>query len=147
MDFKDCIKFANENPICYLATADGDQPRVRGMGMWYADETGFYFQSETNKALYKQIKKNPKVEICFHAGGVNPEALKVMRVYGKVKIITDPKIRAKCIAERPFLRNFGITEPDNPLLAVFQVYTGEAYFFTMADNMKEADIPRIKFGK
>ena len=41
----------------------------------------------------------------------------------------------------------GITTPDNPLLAVFQVYTGEAYFWTMADSMKEASLPRIKFGK
>ena len=23
MDFEDCIKFANETPVCYLATADG----------------------------------------------------------------------------------------------------------------------------
>jgi hypothetical protein len=41
----------------------------------------------------------------------------------------------------------GITTPDNPLLAVFLVHTGEAYFWTMADSMKEAGLPRIKFGK
>jgi pyridoxamine 5'-phosphate oxidase len=70
----------------------------------------------------------------------------VMRVYGKAKIVTDEKIRARCIQERPFVKNFGITTPDNPLLAVFHVYTGEAYFWTMADSMKEASLPRIKFG-
>ncbi|MCE7698204.1 MAG: hypothetical protein K8E24_005000 [Methanobacterium paludis] len=36
MDFEDCIKFANETPVCYLATADGDQPRVRALGFWFA---------------------------------------------------------------------------------------------------------------
>jgi pyridoxamine 5'-phosphate oxidase len=143
MDFKDCVKFANENKTCYLATAEGDQPRVRALGMWYADDSGFYFQAQTVKALYKQIEKNPKVEIYFNA----KDFKQVMRVYGKARIITDSKIRAKCIEERPFVKNFGITEPDNPLLAVFQVYTGEAYFWTMADSMKEADLPRIKFGK
>jgi uncharacterized pyridoxamine 5'-phosphate oxidase family protein len=143
MDFKDCLKFANDNKTCYLATAEGDQPRVRCVEMWYADETGFYFQAETVKALYKQIEKNPKVELYFNAKDFS----KVLRVYGKAKIITDAKIRAKCIKERPFVKNFGITEPSNPLLAVFQVYTGEAYFWTMADNMKEAGLPRIKFGK
>jgi len=70
---------------------------------------------------------------------------KVMRVYGKVRFIEDPAVRARCIKERPFLKNFGITEPDNPLLAVFHLYTGEAYFWTMADSMKEAQIPRVKF--
>lgn len=143
MDFKDCVKFANDNKTCYLATAEGDQPRVRALGMWYADETGFYFQAQTVKAMYKQIEKNPKVEIYFQAKDMS----KVMRVTGKTKIITDAKIRAKCIEERPFVKNFGITEPSNPLLAVFQVYAGEAYFWTMADSMKEASLPRIKFGK
>ena len=142
MDFKDCVKFANDNKLCYLATAEGDQPRVRAMGMWYADETGFYFQAQSVKALYKQIEKNPKVEIYFQT----KDTSKVMRVYGKAKIVTDEKIRAKCIEERPFVKNFGITTPDNPLLAVFHVYTGEAYFWTMADSMKEASLPRIKFG-
>lgn len=143
MDFKDCVKFANENNTCYLATAEGDQPRVRCLRMWYADETGFYFQAQTVKAIYKQIEKNPKVEIYFQ----NKDLSKIMRVSGKVKIITDPKIRAKCIQERPLVKDFGITEPSNPLLAVFQVYTGEAYFWTRADTMKEASLPRIKFGK
>jgi pyridoxamine 5'-phosphate oxidase len=141
MDFKDCVKFANENGTCYLATADGDQPRVRALGMWYADETGFYFQAQTVKALCKQLEKNPKVEGYFHTKDYS----KVMRVSGKVKFLDDLAIRARCIEERPFVKNFGITEPDNPLLAVFQIYTGEAYFWTMADSMKEADIPRIKF--
>jgi uncharacterized pyridoxamine 5'-phosphate oxidase family protein len=142
MDFKDCVKFANDNKTCYLATVEGDQPRVRALGMWYADETGFYFQAQTVKALYKQLQNNPKVEIYFNTKDYS----KVMRVSGKVKIITDLKIKEKCIEERPFIKNFGITTPDNPLLAVFQVYTGEAYFWTMADTMKEAGLPRIKFG-
>lgn len=143
MDFKDCVKFANDNKTCYLATAEGDQPRVRALGMWYADENGFWFQGQTVKSFYKQIEKNPKVEIYFQTRDFS----KVMRVSGKAKIITDNKIRAKCIEERPFVKNFGITTPDNPLLGVFQIYTGEAYFWTMADTMKEASLPRIKFGK
>jgi len=68
-----------------------------------------------------------------------------MRVSGKIKFIDDPAMRAKCIEERPFVKNFGITEPSNPLLTLFQIYTGEAYFWTMADSMKEAELPRIKF--
>ncbi len=55
MDFNDCVKFANENKMCSLATADGDQPRVRAMGMHYADDTGFYFNTESTKALAKQL--------------------------------------------------------------------------------------------
>jgi pyridoxamine 5'-phosphate oxidase len=39
MNINDCIRFTNENPICYLATAENDQPRVRVLGFWFADET------------------------------------------------------------------------------------------------------------
>jgi pyridoxamine 5'-phosphate oxidase len=143
MDFKDYVKFANENRTCYLATVEGDQPRLRPLGMWYADETGFYFQAQSVKALCKQLEKNPKVEICY----APKDFKKVMRVYGKVRFITDRALRARCIEERPFVKNLGVTGPDDPLLAVFQVYAGEAYFWTGADSMKEARIPRVKFGQ
>jgi uncharacterized pyridoxamine 5'-phosphate oxidase family protein len=144
MEFKDYVKFANENRSCYLATCEGDQPRVRCLGMWYADETGFYFQAQNVKAMCKQLRKNPKVEVYFNTKDIS----KVMRVYGKVRFIDDDmEMRAKCIKERPFVKNFGITEPSNKLLEVFHLYTGEAYFWTFGDSMKEASIPRIKFGK
>ena len=143
MDFKEYVDFANENKTCYLATVEGDQPRVRALGMWYADETGFYFQAQTVKAMCKQLGKNPQVEVYFNTKDFS----KVMRVYGKVKFIDDPEMRARCIKDRPFVKTFGITEPGNPLLAVFHLYSGEAYFWTFADSMKEAQIPRVQFGR
>jgi len=141
MDFKEYVNFANENKTCYLATVEGDKPRVRCLGMWYADETGFYFQAQSVKAMCKQLQKNPNVEVYF----CTKEFSKVMRVSGKVQFIEDLEVRKKCIAERPVVKNFGIAEPDNPLLAVFKIYTGEAYFWTFADSMKEDQIPRVKF--
>jgi uncharacterized pyridoxamine 5'-phosphate oxidase family protein len=141
MDFKDCVKFANENKTCYLATVDGDQPRVRAMGMHYADDTGFYFNTESTKALARQLKKNQKVEICFFAKG------NMMRVTGKVDFIDDIAIRTKFYTERPFLKGLGVKGPEDSLLMVFAIRKGEAFFWTMADNMKEASLPRIKFGK
>ena len=141
MSLEEYAKFANENPACYLATAEGAQPRVRAMGMWYADETGFYFQTQSVKALYKQIQENDRVEVYF----CTPDFSKAMRVSGRVKNIEDTELRRKCIEERPFIKDMGITDPEDPLLAVFHLFTGEAYFWTRADSMKEADIPREKF--
>ena len=141
MSLEEYAKFANENAACYLATTEGDQPRVRAMGMWYADETGFYFQTQSVKALYKQIQKNDKVEVYF----CTPDFSKVMRVSGRVKTIEDMELRRKCMEDRPFIKDMGITDPKDPMLAVFHLFTGEAYFWTSADSMKEADIPREKF--
>lgn len=145
MSFDDCIKFANENPTCYIATVEGDQPRVRPIGLWYADQNGFYIQTQSVKAFAKQMEQHPKVELCFYASGAASQMGKVMRVSGQVKPITDVGMREKCINERPFLKSMGIDKPDNPLLSVFHLYTGEAYFWTGADSMKEAQIPRVKF--
>ena len=141
MSLEEYAKFANENPACYLATIEGDQPRVRAMGMWYADETGFYFQTQSVKALYKQIQENDKVEVYY----CKPDFSRVMRVSGRVKPVEDMELRRKCIEERPFIKEMGITNPEDPLLAVFHLYTGEAYFWTRADSMMEADITREKF--
>jgi pyridoxamine 5'-phosphate oxidase len=143
MDFSDCVKFANRINTAYLATEDGDQPRVRPLGMWYADDSGFYFQSQSVKALCHQLQKNNRVESSFF----DPEASTVLRVSGVVDFINDIEVKRKCLEERAFLKDMGITTAEDPRLAIFKVYKGEAYFWTRKDSMKEADIPRIKFGK
>lgn len=139
MDFQEIIDFANANNTCYLATVEGDQPRVRALGMWFADKTGFYFQTESAKALPKQLEKNNKVELCFLG-----EKMKMLRVSGKTQFVTDKALRKRILAERKFLQDF-IKTPDDPLLVLFKVYTGEAYLWTMANNMKEDKIKRVKF--
>jgi len=143
MDFQDCVKFANEHRVCYLATTEGKQPHVRPLGMWFADERGFFFQTESVKALCKQLHDNNRVELCFYAPGPNIGTM--LRVVGKVEWVEDVALRAKVLEERAFLKAAGVTGPEDPLLAVFCVSSGEAYFWTMAQNMKEAEIERIKF--
>ena len=143
MNFQDCVEFANEHRVCHIATAEGDQPRVRALGMWFADDRGFFFQTESVKAIYKQLQSNNKVELCFHAPG--PNSGTVLRIAGKVEWVTDLALKSRVLEERPFLEGLGVTGPEDPLLALFCVSSGEAYFWTIAQNMKEAEIERIKF--
>lgn len=146
MELKDCIDFANRTRTCYIATVEGDQPRVRAMGMYKADATGFYFQTESVKALAKQLQKNRKIEVIFHPTAPGPDAGKVMRVSGRIDYVTDPAIRAGVYESRPFLKGLGITGPEDPTLVIFRIGKGEAYFWSMADNMKEDRIERVRFG-
>lgn len=145
MELKDYIEFANKNPACYLGTADGDQPRVRGFLLWYADESGFYFHTGTPKNVCKELKKNPTIEVCFIAPSQDPAKLKMMRLAGKVMFLDDLKLKARLLDERPFLKAIGTGKPDDPLLAVFKIHTGEAHFWTMENNLKESQIEKIKF--
>jgi uncharacterized pyridoxamine 5'-phosphate oxidase family protein len=52
----------------YLATVDGDQPRVRPFGTAALFEGKLYIQTGKVKNVSRQIKANPKVEICAFDG-------------------------------------------------------------------------------
>jgi uncharacterized pyridoxamine 5'-phosphate oxidase family protein len=52
----------------YLATTEGDQPRVRPFGTYLIFEGKLYIQTGKVKGVSKQMKKNPKIEICAFSG-------------------------------------------------------------------------------
>ena len=145
MDIQDCISFANEHHVAYFATEENGQPRVRPIGLWFADKTGFYFQAQTVKAFCKQLQNNNKVEICFHAPAADGAPGTVLRVAGEVAFLDDAALKKKVLEDRPFLKDMGIATPDDPRLALFKIHTGEAFFWTMEYSMRESEIERIKF--
>ena len=61
-------KFLKEADTYYLATVEGDQPRVRPFGTAHIFEGKLYIQTGKSKAVSKQIHANPKVEICAFKG-------------------------------------------------------------------------------
>ncbi len=141
MDYKDCIKFANETPVCYLATIDGNQPRVRALGFWFADDKGFYFQIGSVKDIYGQLQANRNVEACFWQPGESTGTM--MRVAGEIEFLDDLELKKKVLEDRPFLKEFGMTF-DHPGLIIFRITKGEAYFWTMKTNFEPKKF--IKFG-
>lgn len=63
------VKFLKEAGTYFLATADGDQPRVRPFGTAHIFDGKLYIQTGKSKEVAKQIKANPKVEICAFKNG------------------------------------------------------------------------------
>ena len=144
MDLQNCITFANNNPVCYVATMDGDQPRVRALLMWFADENGFTFGGLSPKAFSKQLKVNPKVEVCFYNNPPELQGAKQMRVTGEVEFLDDEALINRIARERAFLEQLAGQSLEG-LWEVFRVHTGEAHFWTMQDVLKEPELERIKF--
>jgi len=140
MNLTDCINFANENKVCFLATSENRQPRVRALGFWFADESGFYFQTGSMKQLYGQLKANPKTEVCFYSqeSGIG----RMLRISGEIEFIDDKKLKERVIEERPFLKGGGLTSESRGLI-LFRISHGEAHFWTMEDNLKPKNI--LKF--
>ena len=62
-------KFLKDAGTYYLATVEGDQPRVRPFGTAHIFEGRLYIQTGKIKPVSKQLMANPKAEICaFHNG-------------------------------------------------------------------------------
>ena len=61
--------FLKEAGVYYLATVEGDQPRVRPFGTAHIFERKLYIQTGKIKPTSRQLAANPKVEIsAFHNG-------------------------------------------------------------------------------
>src|SRR5574344_1273041 len=77
----------NKSVAFHLATVEGDQPRVRGMMLFRADENRIIFHTTSTKDVYKQIMENRKAELCFNAGGTK------LRVTGILESVHDDKLK------------------------------------------------------
>ena len=62
-------QFLKDAGTFYIATMDGDQPRVRPFGAVAELDGKLYIQTSNQKPVFQQIMKNPKVEISGMAGG------------------------------------------------------------------------------
>lgn len=96
MNKQEIFKVINNNPAFYLATVEENQPRVRGMLLYKADEDGILFHTGIMKDVYHQITNNPKVELCFNdfKSGVQ------VRVEGELEIVEDNNLKDE-ITEHP----------------------------------------------
>ncbi len=131
MNKQEIYELMNQNLGFYLATVDEDQPHVRGMMLFRADENGIIFHTASTKDVYKQIMENPKAELCFNANGTQ------IRVTGTLEVMHDEKIREEIFAHptRKFLQAWKENGIDN-LLEVLIMRNCEAVIWTMQSNFE-----------
>lgn len=84
---QEVYEFLKECGTYYLATVEGDQPRVRPFGTVNIFEGKLYIQTGKVKPTSKQLAANPKAEICACKDG------KWLRVAGE--LIEDDRFEAK----------------------------------------------------
>jgi pyridoxamine 5'-phosphate oxidase len=129
MNREEIIAFINAHRVFYLATAEDGQPRVRAMALHRADDAGILFQTMGSKDLWRQIQKNPRVEICCNDVETNVQ----MRVAGVVEIVDDQALKEQVLKERPFLK--GLVEKQGwDAIKLFRITRCKAYVWTMEKN-------------
>ena len=107
-------KFLKEAEVYYLATVEGDQPRVRPFGTAHIFEGKLYIQTGKVKPCSQQILANPKVELCaFHNGTW-------VRVAGE--LAEDDRVEAKksMLDAYPMLRGMYNENDDNTQVLYFK---------------------------
>lgn len=99
--------FLKKCRVFYLATVDGNKPRVRPFGAINVFEGKLYIQTGKIKNVSKQMQLNPNIEICGFADG------KWIRLEGKV--VRDDRIEAKesMLDANPELKGMYSANDDN----------------------------------
>ncbi len=91
--------FLTEAGLFFLATADGDQPKIRPLGAHLEIDGKEIFGVGDFKDVYKQLAANPKTEIV----ACKPDG-KWLRYTGKAVFETDPKYAEAMLDAMPQLR-------------------------------------------
>lgn len=121
---EEVFEFLKKCGTYYLATVEGDQPRVRPFGTVVIFEGKLYIQTGKVKDVSKQLQINPKAEICACDDG------KWLRVSGK--LIRDERVEAKryMLDNYPMLKSRYSAEDDNTEVLYFEDATATFYSFT-----------------
>ena len=124
-------QFLKDAQTYYLATVEGDQPRVRPFGTILLYEGKLYIQTGTVKEVSKQIHANPKVELCAFKDGT------WLRVAGELAEDDRVEARQAMLDAYPELQSMYAADDGNT--EVFYFKNGKATFssFTAAPEVVE----------
>ena len=106
-----------EQQCIYLATAEGNQPRVRPVTLIHLRD-GFYVATGSDDAKTKQIQRNPRVEFCLLVE--EKESKGTIRVECIANLVKDEEIRAYIFEKIPFMKEFFKT-PKDPKYALIKL--------------------------
>ncbi|HAY83214.1 MAG TPA: pyridoxamine 5-phosphate oxidase [Planctomycetaceae bacterium] len=104
-----------EDRFPYLATIDGDQPRLRPVSPVRTDEFTVYIANLRSYHKTVEIEVNNKVELCYMDAGHNQ-----VRITGTATVVTDREVVQSIWDENPLLRQY-LGSIDNPQFMLYRV--------------------------
>ena len=126
---EEVYEFLKKCGTFYLATIDGDKPRVRPFGALNIFEDKLYLQTGKSKNVSKQMQANPHIEISGTIGG------KWIRVEGEV--VRDDRYEAKLdmLEHNPELKSLYSADDDNT--EVLYLKNAKATFYSFVEAPRE----------
>jgi len=108
---KTVLKFLIDCKTFYLATVEGDQPRVRPFGAVCEFDGKLYFITSNQKPVYKQMAQNPKVEISSTLGD------EWLRLTGKAVFDARTETKLAMLEANPMLKE--MYDANDQIMEVF----------------------------
>lgn len=125
-DINTVIEFLDKTHTYYLATVEGNQPRVRPFGTALIYNGRLYIQTGKVKNVSKQLAANPKAEICAFDGS------KWLRVSGELVNDDDRAVKEAMLDKMPQLRAMYSADDDNTQVLWFKNAVATFSSFTEA---------------
>ena len=125
------FEFLEKCGIFYIATEEGDQPRVRPFGVVNIFEGKLYIQTGKIKNVSKQMQVNPNVEICSFIDG------KWIRLEGKLVRDDRREAKASLLDANPMLKSMYSADDDNTEVLYFEKAKATFCSFTEVPKVVE----------
>lgn len=106
----------------YLATIDGDQPRLRPVSPVRTDGFTVYVANLRSYHKTAEIQGNPKVELCYL-----DEHHDQVRITGVAEVVDDRKVLQEIWEANPLLRQY-LGEVTNPQLILYRIRPNRVRF-------------------
>lgn len=114
--------YLKECGVFYIATVDGDQPRVRPFGVSEIINGKLYIMTGKVKNVFKQMDANGKFEIC----ALKPSGSEWMRLSGTLVNDDDLAVKTEFLERNPGLKS--MYKPDDGNMAVLYITGATARF-------------------
>ncbi len=127
-DFSAILK-ANPNGV--LASKDGQGLKTRVFQYLFSDGNKVYFCTNSEKAVYAQLKADPNVSFCTYPQNFAP----VLSLNGKAVFVEDGSLKKRALDENPMIKNI-YKSHENPIFKLFYIDVKEVETFSFADGPK-----------
>ena len=125
-------EFLNKAQVFYFLTTDGDQPKGRPFGFQMLVNDTLYFGCGTFKNVFKQLTKNPKVEVLAVNGN------DFLRYDGQAKVVKDDALLEKVREAMPQI--MALYDQKGWEMGVFSLENGHVEIRDMGSLKEEFDL-------
>jgi uncharacterized pyridoxamine 5'-phosphate oxidase family protein len=124
------FEFIKANPVFHIATVDGAKARVRPFGFIMKRNNKLYFCTNKTKDVYKQLKKNPDIEISDMGNNV------WLRIRGRIAFDETREAKVQAFEESPNLLRIYPKGADDETFVTFYFTEAVATLFSFTEAPK-----------